>query len=410
MMDATSRAIKPAPPPPRVIHKRKGKSLRDRVLLALFLLLLGALSTIAISWLLAFKVDLIDDPSLTGQGSDGLRSWTVQGWSGLGSMRVYGMRNIPNWSVLQAIGPPDTHGAGDIVTAWASSTTDSQKEWLMLDYETPVIPTQIDVHETYNPGALERVSIFNEANQEVTIWQGVDPTITTYSRGVSSVPVSVNFKTSRVKIYLDSPRVPGWNEIDTVGLADNAGHTLWPINATASSSYGSSATAITTGPESILPAWCPFIRPSKALVEHTANHEARMIEARGWPFLAMWGERDLSSPGNASATRPPPQLLYSGFGGLGAAAPPPRTYSPSGLSPLLPLRPIWQGFILNTIILAIVFRVIYLMLALPRRFVMELARMRRGCCLKCGYQLGFDFRNGCPECGWRRSLDDRHID
>src|SRR4051812_39671761 len=108
MMDATSRAIKPAPSPPRAIHKRKGKNLRDRVLLALFLLLLGALSTIAISWLLAFKVDLIDDPSLTGQGSDGLRSWTVQGWSGLGSMRVHGVRNIPNWSVLQAIGPPDT--------------------------------------------------------------------------------------------------------------------------------------------------------------------------------------------------------------------------------------------------------------------------------------------------------------
>ena len=55
------------------------------------------------------------------------------------------------------------------------------------------------------------------------------------------------------------------------------------------------------------------------------------------------------------------------------------------------------------LILAVFFRLIYLTLAVPRRFVLELSRMRRGACLKCGYQLGFDFRSGCPECGWRRS-------
>ena len=72
------------------------------------------------------------------------------------------------------------------------------------------------------------------------------------------------------------------------------------------------------------------------------------------------------------------------------------------------MRPIWRGFIINTICLAILFRLIYLTLALPRRFILELARMRRGCCLVCGYQLGFDFRAGCPECGWRRSPHDHH--
>ncbi|HEV8292033.1 MAG TPA: hypothetical protein VGP94_08915, partial [Tepidisphaeraceae bacterium] len=171
MMDATSRAIKPAPPLARraLSPSRNRRSLHDRILLALFLLLLGALSTVAISWALAFKTELEDDPSFTGQGVDGPRAWIVQGWSGFGSLRLHSTRNVPNWSILQAIGPPDTPGAGDIVTAWASATTDSQKEWLILDYENPVIPTQIDVHETYNPGALERVSIFNESGQEITV-------------------------------------------------------------------------------------------------------------------------------------------------------------------------------------------------------------------------------------------------
>src|SRR5436853_930658 len=143
MMDATSPALKPAPPPHSAIATRKPKRLVERLLLWLFLLLLGALATLGISWGLGFKTELVDDPSLSGQGVAGPHTWVVQGWSGFGSMRIHSTRNVPNWSVLQAVGPPDTPGAGDIVTAWASATTDSQKEWLILDYETPVIPTQI---------------------------------------------------------------------------------------------------------------------------------------------------------------------------------------------------------------------------------------------------------------------------
>jgi hypothetical protein len=412
MMDATSRAIKPTPTPPHLAPKqpRKRKSLYGRLFSALFLLLLGVLSTIAISWGLAFKSELDDDPSLTAQGADGLRTWTVQGWSGFGSMRLHSTRNVPSWSILQAVGPPDTPGAGDIVTAWASSTTDSQKEWLVFEYDKPVTPAQIDVHETYNPGALEAVSIFDEAGQEIAVWQGADPTPLGNSRGVSSIPVSANFKTSRVKIYLDSPRVPGWNEIDTVGLMDNAGNTLWPVNASASSSYGASRVAVaTSGPETLLPPWCPLNRPGRDILEHKANHEERMIEARGWPMLAMWGERDLNAASSASVTRPPP-TIYSGFGGMGSSGPPMRASTASVLTPLLPLRPIWRNFIINTLVLAVFFRLIYLTLSVPRRFVMELSRMRRGCCLRCGYQLGFDFRSGCPECGWRRSPDDHPRD
>src|SRR5258706_3390876 len=401
MMDATSRALRPARPPAS-LHLRRRIPLRDRFLLAFFLLLLGALSTIAVSWFLAFKTELVDDPSLSGQGVDGPRSWTVQGWSAFGSMRIHSTRNVPSWSILQAIGPPDTPGAGDIVTAWASATTDSQKEWLILDYEKPVIPTQIDVHETYNPGALERVSIFNDAGEEITVWQGIDPTAAGTPRGVSSIPVSANFKTSRVKIYLDSPRVPGWNEIDTVGLEDNAGNPVWPINASASSTYGSQPRPPgTPGPDSFLPAWCPLNKPGPDIIEHKANHEERMIEARGWPMMAMWAERDLNAPAPANSA---PTVLYLGFG----AAAPSLSTSVSALSPLLPLHPIWSGFIIDTISLAILYRLIYLTLAVPRRFLVEISRMRRGCCLACGYQLGFDFRSGCPECGWRRRSSEAH--
>jgi hypothetical protein len=154
-------------------------------------------------------------------------------WRDLASMQ----RPKRNWGPEQATGEPDTEMAGDIVTAWASASQDGQEEWLMLQYENFVTPTAVLVHETYNPGALYRVTVFKPDGEEVEVWKGTDPTPTDSGLGVSEIPVKVNFKTNRVKIYLDSPSVPGWNEIDAVGLRDKTKTTQWAVAAEASSTY-----------------------------------------------------------------------------------------------------------------------------------------------------------------------------
>jgi hypothetical protein len=43
-------------------------------------------------------------------------------------------------------------------------------------------------------------------------------------------------------------------------------------------------------------------------------------------------------------------------------------------------------------------------LTVPRRFLVEVSRLRRGCCVVCGYDVGYDFFAGCPECGWKRRV------
>ncbi len=153
-----------------------------------------------------------------------------------------------NWGPEQATGEPDTEMAGDIVTAWASASQDGQEEWLMLEYENFVTPTAVLVHETYNPGALYRVTVFKPDGEEVEVWKGVDPTPTDSGQGVSEIPVKVNFKTNRVKIYLDSPSVPGWNEIDAVGLRDKTKTTQWAVAVEASSTYAAPFGTETTVP------------------------------------------------------------------------------------------------------------------------------------------------------------------
>jgi hypothetical protein len=143
-----------------------------------------------------------------------------------------------SWSTQQVLGPPDTPGAGDIPTAWASQTPDGQPEWLMVSFARAVRPTSVVIHETYNPGAVCRVSVFSRDGEEVVAWTGKDPTPRTSARGVTTIPLKIDASIRRIKVYLDSPAVPGWNEIDAVGLRDASGATHWAAKAEASSCYG----------------------------------------------------------------------------------------------------------------------------------------------------------------------------
>jgi hypothetical protein len=152
---------------------------------------------------------------------------------------IYALRNPgPHWDTDQVTGPPDTHEAGDIRTAWAAKTPDANQEWLVLEYEQSVVPIAVLVHETYNPGAVVKLTRFEKFGGEETLWEGADPTPAGAELGVSRLPVSTSIATNRIKLYIDSPAVPGWNEIDAVGLVYGNEQVIWAERAYASSSYG----------------------------------------------------------------------------------------------------------------------------------------------------------------------------
>ncbi len=143
------------------------------------------------------------------------------------------------WGVEQATGAPNTRTAGDQPTAWASQTPDGQPEWLEVHYAQAVKPTQIDVYESYNPGAIYKVTAFDQFGNEGTLWKGTDPTSPAASMGVSTFTVKNGFSTDRVRIYLASDKFPGWNEIDAVGLKYGwMGRVIWADKAKASSTFG----------------------------------------------------------------------------------------------------------------------------------------------------------------------------
>lgn len=103
------------------------------------------------------------------------------------------------------------------------------------------------IYETFNPGAVDRVTAYDANGQEVELWSGADPTPAGKDKGISVIPLHPEFDVSRIRIYLDSPKVPGWNEIDAVGLLDATGKTHWATGATASSTYADRADSVPAG-------------------------------------------------------------------------------------------------------------------------------------------------------------------
>ena len=145
--------------------------------------------------------------------------------------------NKRSWGPEQATGEPDVFEAGDSAAAWTSATEDGQPEWLALEYDETVRIVAVKVYETFNPGALTQVSVFDAEGKEIVAWTGKDPTALGSGMGVSVIPLNGRFSASKIKLYFDSPGVPGWNEIDAVGLVDPTGHTHWATGADASSTY-----------------------------------------------------------------------------------------------------------------------------------------------------------------------------
>ncbi len=147
-----------------------------------------------------------------------------------------------HWAPEQAVGPPNTPEPGDFATAWASATPDGQEEWLELTYEKPVEAVALMVYESFNPGALYKIIVYDENGNEIQAFSGEDPTRPGSEHGISLVKLNVKkLKVNKVRLYLKSPDVGGWNEIDAVGLLDIQGQTHWATAAKASSTFADNA-------------------------------------------------------------------------------------------------------------------------------------------------------------------------
>jgi len=126
---------------------------------------------------------------------------------------------------------------------------------------------------------------------------------------------------------------------------------------------------------------------------NAANHYLHSAEV-GWPYPSLyWRVRAIVSPQGMPAQSWSPVITGNGIR---------PDWDGLGFTPLswkrLPTRPIWPGFLINTIFYALVLLPLYCTPFIARRHI----RVKRGRCPQCGYDLRGELDAGCPECGWNR--------
>ncbi|HEY7090964.1 MAG TPA: hypothetical protein VH518_22900 [Tepidisphaeraceae bacterium] len=329
----------------------------------------GAMISVAVALLLA-RLQVEPNRSVaTLWAFERQDTWHAEIAQGFGVRRIaLTWAATANWSPPQAEGTPDTNSMGDIPSAWASLTPDGQPEWLELEYQPALTPKSALVCESNAPGALVRLTVFDSSGQEIEAWSGKDSAKPDL-RGVyvAEVPLAVSEPVSRIKLYLDSPKVPGWNEIDAVGLIDSDGMYHWATSARASSTYAAQGggTAMTFADlQRTLPSWAQDreVRPQDRFIR---LRQPEVFEARGWPMPTLsW------------SAKPPGAPVLSGI--------------------------VWPGLLIDGAFWGLALAALYSASFRLRRLLREGRWARRGCCVKCGYDLRFDLAAGCPECGWRR--------
>lgn len=122
-----------------------------------------------------------------------------------------------DYGVIQATGAPDVYpAAADEPKAWASLTLDDMDEFITVGFKTPVVAESVWVFQTFNPGAITKITV-KAADGDHVVYTG-----TAKSVGACAHVLSVSTKTcspiSSVRIDVGSKAVPGYNEIDAVGL------------------------------------------------------------------------------------------------------------------------------------------------------------------------------------------------
>ena len=158
-------------------------------------------------------------PSLTGCGnkepdpasSPGtIRQWASSAFASTQYAKI-------DWSTAQVIGAPDTPGCGYSPTAWASAYYNGV-DFVDVGFDTPVVPSQINIYETYNPGSIVKVELRDEAGSFHTIYEASPTPVETCPRTLTLDINFIDFKVTSIVISLDQSVLKNWNQIDAVEM------------------------------------------------------------------------------------------------------------------------------------------------------------------------------------------------
>ncbi len=124
------------------------------------------------------------------------------------------------YSASQALNRPNVYPeGGDNPNAWLPKKPD-KLDFIKVGFDTPIRVQQIAIAESLNPSAVSEVLVYDENDKEYSVFS-LSPATLDLSRRLLNIFIDrTAFKVTAVKVIVDGEKVPGYNAIDAIGIAD----------------------------------------------------------------------------------------------------------------------------------------------------------------------------------------------
>lgn len=128
------------------------------------------------------------------------------------------------YAAEQALGIPDVLPAfRESPCAWSPFKKGNRlDEYLHLEYKNPMRIKQVAVAESYNPGAVSRIYLYDTQGKEYQVYKNETPRpLPEPGRMLIVTFPLTTYQVKQVKVVLNTVEMNGWNHIDAVGISDS---------------------------------------------------------------------------------------------------------------------------------------------------------------------------------------------
>ncbi|WP_229251039.1 OmpA family protein [Emticicia sp. BO119] len=125
---------------------------------------------------------------------------------------------------VQILGNPSKlPQTGDSKAAWSPAGADTNgDEWIKVGFEKPMKIKQVSIGENHNPGAIIRVFAYDSTDTEHLIHDNVNDVPKMPGRMWNIVIPRTPYSVYAIKLVMSPSRVPGYNQIDAIGISELA--------------------------------------------------------------------------------------------------------------------------------------------------------------------------------------------
>lgn len=125
------------------------------------------------------------------------------------------------WSGENILGDPNSYPLGNLNENAFRLKDRSAYSTLTLGYENPQFIEEIVIVESYLPGKIAKIILYDEKQVEHTVYEGVPQVISTPSR-VLVIPLKkTSFRVNKLTIHINTLAFPGWTQVDAVGISSS---------------------------------------------------------------------------------------------------------------------------------------------------------------------------------------------